>query len=195
MKRSTRTYALAGALLILGAPARAQDADEAAMMAAWQAYMTPGEAHQHLAGTAGEWRHEVTVWPAPGVEPMQSAATSTSEMVLGGRYLVETFTGDMMGMPFEGRGTYGYDNAKEQAFMSWIDNMGTGLMVGWGAPEGNKITFAGTFVDPGDGMEKPFRSVVTSVSADHSIMEMYVPAPDGSGEFKNMEIHSYRKTS
>jgi hypothetical protein len=27
------------------------------------------------------------------------------------------------------------------------------------------------------------------------IMEMYVPAPDGSGEFKNMEIHSFRQTS
>ena len=79
--------------------------------------------------------------------------------------------------------------------MSWIDNMGTGLMVGWGAPEGNKITFSGTFVDPMDGSEKPFRSVTTHVDADHAIMEMYVPAPDGSGEFKNMEIHSYRKTS
>jgi hypothetical protein len=185
---------LTAALLVLGAPALAQDADEAGM-AAWQAYMTPGEAHGHMAEMAGEWRHEVTAWMAPGTDPMKGEGTSKSEMVLGGRYLVETFSGSMMGMPFEGRGTYGYDNAKQQAFMTWVDNMGTGVMVGWGEPAGNKMTFSGTFVDPADGEEKPFRSVVTHVSPDHGIMEMYVPAPDGSGEFKSMEMHSYRKTS
>ena len=192
IKRSC-TYALVAALAFLAVPATAQDDAEA--MAAWQAYMTPGEAHEHMAAMAGDWRHEVTVWPAPGAEAMKSDATSTIEPILGGRYTTETFTGNMMGMPFEGRGTYGYDNAKEQAFMSWVDNMGTGLMVGWGTPEGNTVVFEGTFVDPMDGAEKPFRSVVTHVDANHAIMQMYVPAPDGSGEFKNMEIHSYRQTS
>lgn len=194
MKRMI-AFAPVVALLLAAAAGFAQEGDEAAAMAAWQAYMTPGAPHQHMASTAGEWRHEVTVWPAPGAESMQNEATSTAEMILGGRYLVETFTGTMMGMPFEGRGTYGFDNAKKQAFMTWVDNMGTGVMVGWGTPEGNKIAYEGTFVDAGDGQEKPFRSVVTHVSPDHVIMEMYVPAPDGSGEFKNMEIHSYRKTS
>jgi hypothetical protein len=33
------------------------------------------------------------------------------------------------------------------------------------------------------------------VDDNHMIMEMYMPAPGGGGEFKTMEIHSYRKTS
>ena len=143
---------------------------------------------------AGEWRQELTFWMAPGGEAQQATSTSTVEAILGGRYLSEEMTGTMMGMPFEGRGTFGYDNAKDQHFMTWVDNMGTGLMVGWGVPEGeNKVTYSGTFVDPATGADKPFRSVVTEVDANHMIMEMYVPAPDGSGEFKNMEIHSYRE--
>ena len=187
------TYALSAALLFLAAPAVAQDDAEA--MAAWQAYMTPGEEHQHMAQGAGEWRQELTFWMAPGGEAQQATSTSTVEAILGGRYLSEEMTGTMMGMPFEGRGTFGYDNAKDQHFMTWVDNMGTGLMVGWGVPEGeNKVTYSGTFVDPATGEDKQFRSVVTEVDANHMIMEMYVPAPDGSGEFKNMEIHSYRET-
>ena len=184
------TLTLAGALL-LAAPVAAQDAEE---MAAWQEYMTPGEEHQHMVQGAGEWRQELTFWMAPGGEAQQATSTSTVEAILGGRYLSEEMTGTMMGMPFEGRGTFGYDNAKDQHFMTWVDNMGTGLMVGWGVPEGeNKVTYSGTFVDPATGADKPFRSVVTEVDANHMIMEMYVPAPDGSGEFKNMEIHSYRE--
>jgi len=192
------TYALAAALLFLAAPTLAQEemsAEAAAEMAAWQAYMTPGEEHQKMAQGAGEWNHELTFWIQPGAEPVEATATSTMESVIGGRYVVEKMTGTMMGMPFEGRGTYGYDNAKEQYHMSWIDNMGTGVMAGWGTPEGNKVTYTGTFVDPATGDDKPFRTVVTEVDPDHMIMEMYVPEPDGSGEFKNMEIHSYRKTS
>lgn len=191
------TYALVAALLLVGAPALAQDEmspEAAAEMAAWQAYMTPGEEHQKMTQGAGEWRQELTFWMAPGAEVQQATSTSTVEAILGGRYLTEEMTGTMMGMPFEGRGTFGYDNAKDQYFMAWIDNMGTGLMTGWGAPEGNKVTYSGTFVDPASGEDKPFRTIVTEVDPDHMIMEMYVPAPDGSGEFKNMEIHSYRET-
>jgi hypothetical protein len=186
------TLTLVVSALLLAAPAAAQDAEE---MAVWQEYMTPGEEHQKMAAEAGNWRQELTFWMAPRAEAQQATSTSTMEPILGGRYFVEEITGTMMGMPFEGRGTFGYDNAKDQYFMTWIDNMGTGVMVGWGEPEGeNKVAYEGTFVDPATGEDKPFRTVVTDVDANHSIMEMYVPAPDGSGEFKNMEIHSYRET-
>jgi len=199
MIERTCTYALAAALLFLAAPAVAQDPEmspeAAAEMAAWQAYMTPGEQHQELAQGAGEWNHELTFWMEPEAPPQQATSTSTTASVLGGRYLVEEMSGTMMGMPFEGRGTYGYDNAKDQYFMSWIDNMGTGVMMGWGTAEGDKVTYTGTFVDPATGEDKQFRTVVTEVDPDHMIMEMYVPAPDGSGEYKSMEIHSYRETS
>ena len=192
MIRRTWTVALVAAVLLPAAPAVAQNAEE---MAAWQAYMTPGEEHTKMAAMAGDWRQELTFWMAPGSEPQQATSTSEIEPIFGGRYLEEEISGTMMGMPFEGQGTFGYDNAKDQYFMTWIDNMGTGIMTGWGTAEGNKVTYQGTFVDPNTGQDKPFRTVVTEVDANHSIMEMYVPAPDGSGEYKSMEIHSYRETS
>ncbi len=194
-----RAFVLLGALSLVAAPAFAQGDQEpsAEQMAAWMAYMTPGPAHQELAKSAGEWNHTMQMWMAPGTPATEMTATSEGEMLLGDRYLVEHFHGDMMGMPFEGHALTGFDNAKQQYFSAWIDNMGTGLMVGWGAadPATQTVTLTGTFVDPADGQEKPFRQVMRRVDDNHHIMEMYMPAPDGSGEFKSMEIHSLRKTS
>ena len=48
---------------------------------------------------------------------------------MGGRYQEGTYSGDMFGMPFEGRGMVAYDNATEEFVSTWIDNMGTGMMV------------------------------------------------------------------
>jgi len=193
-----RVFALLGVLVLFAAPARAQEpsAEEAAMMQAWMAYMTPGDAHQSLAQHAGEWNHTVSWWMAPGAPAQESTATSTSEMILGGRYLAEHFSGNMMGMPFEGHGLTGYDNARKKYFSAWIDNMGTGLMTGWGDYDeaAKSLTITGQFVDPMTGEDKPYRQVMKAVSDDHMIMEMYMPAPDGT-EYKAMEIHSLRKTS
>jgi hypothetical protein len=193
-----RVFALLGVLALFAAPARAQEpsAEQAAMMQAWMAYMTPGDAHQSLAKHAGEWTHTVTWWMEPGAPSQESTATSKSEMIMGGRYLSESFTGNMMGMPFEGHGLTGYDNARKKFFSVWIDNMGTGLMTGWGDyDEATKsLTITGEFVDPVTGEDKPYRQVMKAVSDDHMIMEMYVPATDGT-EYKSMEIHSLRKTS
>lgn len=200
MIRKTCLCALALCLLLAAVPARAQQdqgsAEEQAMMQAWMAYMTPGAPHAELAKGVGEWNHTLKMWMAPDATPTESTATSKSEMILGGRYLAEQVTGDMMGMPFEGHALTGYDNAKKKYFTAWIDNMGTGLMTGWGDWDEatTSITFRGEFTDPTDGQDKPYRQVVKRVSDDHRIMEMYMLAPDGT-EFKSMEIHSFKKTS
>ena len=76
----------------------------------------------------GEWNEEVTMWMAPGAPPTVSKATAKNEMIMGGRYQLSKSTGTMMGMPFEGMSTVGYDNAKKQFTSTWIDNFGTGTM-------------------------------------------------------------------
>jgi hypothetical protein len=179
------------AILLFAAPALAQD-DEA-MMQAWMAYMTPGEPHTMLTSQAGEWSHQVSMWMAPGAPAMESTATSTAEPILGGRYLVERFSGNMMGMPFEGQALIGYDNAKKKFFSTWVDNMGTGMMTAWGEvdPTTHIVTFTGTVVDPMTGEDKPFREVHTHSGPNEKTMEMYGPGPDGQ-EYKMMEIHSTR---
>ena len=47
---------------------------------------------------------------------------------LGGRYVIGKFAGTMMGQPFEGMSTMGYDNAKKMFTSTWVDNMGTGIV-------------------------------------------------------------------
>lgn len=197
---SRKLAPLAGAFLLFAAPVLAQEpqtvsAEDQAMMQAWMAYMTPGDAHAMLASHEGAWDHTVKMWQMPGGPPMEMTATSTARMTLGGRYLTEDYSGSMMGMPFEGHGITGYDNARQQYFSIWIDNMGTGVMTSWGAadPGSNTITFTGNYTDPMSGEEAPFRQVLTHVEAGHLMMEMYMNAPDGT-EFKSMEIHSLKKS-
>lgn len=190
-----RAFAPLCAILVLSAgPGLAQD--EEAMMQAWMAYMTPGEAHSALTSQAGEWSHQVTMWMGPGAPATESTATSTAEAILGGRYLVERFSGNMMGMPFEGQALIGYDNAKQKFFSTWVDNMGTGVMAAWGTvdPTTHTLTLTGTVVDPMTGEDKPFREVHTHSGPNEKTMEMYGPGPDGQ-EYKMMEIHSTRATA
>jgi len=191
-----RVLALLGVLALFAAPARAQEpsAEEAAMMQAWMAYMTPGAAHQSLAKHAGEWNHTVSWWMAPGAPAQESTATSTSEMILGGRYLAEHFSGNMMGMPFEGHGLTGYDNARKKYFSAWIDNMGTGIMISEGTHDAaaRTWTYASESPDLMTGKYVPARMVERDVDADTFVMEMYGPDPKSGKMFKSMEINYTR---
>lgn len=193
-----RSLAPLCAVLLLAAPVAAQEMspEEAAAMQAWMTYMTPGEAHQMLGQMTGEWSHTLKMWQAPGAPPMETTASSTGRTTMGGRYLVEDFSGNMMGMPFEGQAITGYDNALGKYFSIWIDNMGTGVMIGWGEHDGesNAIEFTGTYTDPMTGQEAPFRQVVTHMGEGHNMMEMFMVAPDGT-EFKSMEIHSMKQAA
>lgn len=178
-------------LVLLGgtltATAQAQGHEEE--MKAWQAYMTPGPVHQMLAKSDGNWTTETTMWMAPGAEPMKSKGTCTNSMTFGGRYQQSVFHGDFMGMPFEGQSTLAYDNAKKSFVSTWIDNMGTGIMVIEGKwDEATKsITFRGRATDPTTGKDMPVREVFTWKDANHQTMVMYMPDDKGK-EYKTMEI-------
>lgn len=61
--------------------------DSAAMMKAWEAYATPGEAHKTLALDNGNWTAESTMWMGPNDQkPMKSTMTANIKMIMGGRY-------------------------------------------------------------------------------------------------------------
>lgn len=170
--------------------------DSATMMKNWQAYMTPGEPHKLLASWDGTWTGDITMWMAPGAPPTVSKGTAVNKMIMGGRYQYSKHTGNMMGMPFEGEATTGYDNTKKKFVSSWIDNMGTGMMTMEGDwDEANKtLTLAGKCIDPmaGNGKEMVIRQTQKVIDANTQLVEMYGPGPDGK-EFKMMEIKMTRK--
>lgn len=174
--------------------APAQPLDSAAMMKAWTEYMTPGEPHKILAAQNGKWEGKVTVWMSPGAPPSESKGTAVNQMIMGGRYQEGKFSGNFNGMPFEGKSILGYDNAKKVFVSTWIDNMGTGIMVAegpWDAAS-KSITFTGTMVDPTTGKECRMREIMTFIDDKHQKMVMY-NTPAGMQEYKSMEIEYTKK--
>jgi hypothetical protein len=146
----------------------------------------PGPQHDQLKKMEGSWKTSVKSWMAPG-EPTTSAGASECHMILGGRFLEERATGDMMGMPFEGHGLIGYDNMKKQYLMTWIDNMGTGIMSANGSYDDAKKTL--TFKSMTTGMDgKPAAYRSTSTWTDDNTMVLTMYQTQKGKETKAMEI-------
>jgi hypothetical protein len=169
-------------------PALAGDEKAAAAAQDPMAMIMPGEHHAHMKKLAGNWDYTMKMWAEPGVTPTESSGKRSAEMMLGDRYLHEKYTGTFMGMPFEGHGTMGYDNVQKKYVGTWIDNMGTGIMMSTGSCDGKGTwTMKGDMADPTTGTMVPTRSVLKMVDENTFTMEMYVTGPDGK-EMKMMEM-------
>jgi hypothetical protein len=168
--------------------------DSAAIAKAWTDYATPSKAHEMLAKDTGIWDADMTFWMPDSPEPQKAKSVATYKMILDGKYQEGTFKGEMFGMSFEGRGMTAYDNASKEFITTWIDNMGTGMLVSHGQyDEASKsITFRGNMVDPVTGKEKKVKEVITFIDDKNQKMEMFEVNSDGT-EFKNMEILSKKR--
>lgn len=157
-------------------------------MKAWEASMTPGEQHKWLASMDGNWNAEVKMWMDPSQPPTESKATTKNEMILNGLYQRSTHTGNMMGMPFNGESITGYDNVNKRYFATWIDNMGSGIMMMEGNfdKDGKTLTMTGKMTDPISGNEMDVKEVISYTSPDSNTFEMYM-VHEGK-EMKTMEI-------
>ena len=165
-----------------------------AEMKAWMDYMTPGEFHKEMAKWDGEWNEDITMWMAPGAPAQKSTASCVNKMILGGRYQSSIHKGSFSGMPFEGISTTGYDNAKKTFISTWVDNMGTGVMVleGTWDEKGKMLTMKGKQTDPATGKEMGVREIFRVIDDNTQKMEMFM-TPAGGQEFKSMEITFTRK--
>lgn len=199
---------LAGALLVVCASSalaqhdhnhNAQQSQQApamdpAMMEMMMKAGTPGDAHKKLDAFAGTWDASISMWMAPGMEPMKSTGVSTNTWIMGNRYLQQSFKGEFSGAPFEGIGYTGYDNVKKQYWGTWMDSMSTASMNSTGsvAADGKSWNFNATMADPMTGKDSTAQEKLTIVDADHHVMEMWGAGPDGKN-YKMMEIAYSRK--
>ena len=181
-----------------GSPASAQEQqmtpEQKAQMEAWTKAMTPGAEHKRLAEAVGTWTAVVTMWEGPGAPPQTSQGVTKRHMALGGRVLVDEWSGTMMGMPFEGLGTTGYDNVSRKWWGTWTDNTTTGLMTTSGTCDADPkkgCTYVGKMVNMMTGKEEQTRQTVTWNGPDEERFKMYANGPDGK-EFQVMEIVSKR---
>jgi hypothetical protein len=169
--------------------------DSAMEMKAMMEAGTLGEAHKMMAKSAGTWAADVTWWPGIGAPEGKSKGTSVNTMILGGHYLQSKFSGDMMGMPFEGISTMAYDNTAKEYVSTWIENMSTSMMIMKGTMDNatNTINLTGKQKNPANGIECTLREVFKIVDDNNQVMEMYGPDRQTGKEYKMMEIKYTRK--
>lgn len=167
--------------------------DSAAQMKAWQEYATPGNPHKMMADEVGTWNCDMTFWTEPNGKAEKSTTTAEIKMVLGGRYQEAVYKGTMMGQPFEGKSTLAYNNASQEYTTTFIDNMGTGMMVAMGKynEAAKSMEFKGEMVNPVNGEKSPYREVYTIVDPKTRKMEMF-DMKNGT-EYKSMEIVMKKK--
>jgi hypothetical protein len=163
-------------------------AQDAATLKAMQDFMTPGDIHKMLAKFDGKWKSDNNMWMAPGAPPIQMQMEVENKMILGGRYQQSIQKGSMMGMPFEGISTLGWDNGKKVFVSTWIDNMGTGIiyMEGTWDATTNTVELKGKQTDPATGKQTDIRETFQIMDDNTEAIQIFSPGPDGK-EFKFME--------
>lgn len=172
---------------------QAVEMDMQAMMEEYKKLAVPGAPHKMMAGLAGSWTTRTRASMGPGKPPMESAGTCEQEMILGGHYLRQEYTGDMMGDKFTGINLIGYDNHTRKYVSTWIDSMSTGIYYfeGTASADGKTITQECSYDDPVRG-PLVWRSVTRIVDDNTMEYEMYI-TPKGGKEVKEMEMTVTRK--
>lgn len=162
---------------------------EEEMMSMMMEMGAPGPQHADMANTLGSWNVEMKSWmSADQPEPGVTQAYANREMILGGRHLVEDYSSDFMGMPFEGRLTQGYDNLREEYWAIWIDNLSTkSYQVVGQRNEAGELHLDGMIHDMLTPDGRPSRMVISPVNNGVYTMMMFDTLPDG-GEWKTMEL-------
>jgi len=154
---------------------------------------TPGVPHKLMASMAGSWTTRSKMYTEPDKPPMESTGSSEQKMILGGRYLQQEFSGDMMGSPFTGLGFTGYDNHTQKYVSTWMDSMSTGIFFfeGTADADGKTITQESRYDDPIKG-PMTYRSAIRIVDDNSFEFEMYGIDKNGKEE-KMMGITYTRK--
>ena len=183
-------------LLVLAVGAQEQKPPSEQEMQAMMAAATPGAHHQKLMKSAGTY--DVTVKAMmPGTPPMEAKGTATIEGFMDGRFIMESMKSpSFMGMPWEGRGIYGYDNTTKKHVGTWCDSWGTVLLSLEGTCDGacKVVTLTSNFVDPMTKTTKTAKAVSKEISADEFVLEIS-DVEKGGKETKVMEINYKRKKS
>jgi len=120
------------------------------------AMAAPGPAHADLAARAGTWTvdYKYRMGPDTPWQPMQG--TITSKPVLGGRFLMEEHSLEMVGMPMEGLLFLGFDNSAQEYTSLWMDSNSTWWVEARGTKSAAGVTtMSGTMKDIAG--ERPYR--------------------------------------
>lgn len=144
----------------------------------------PGPEHELLKKFAGDWDCTVNFMGK------ESKATARNRRILGGFWLVENFKGEFLNMPFEGRGTTGYDPNKKKYVSTWIDSTGPSLMTMAGEFDKDHKTFTETGEGPNEqGKLTKYKSVYEFKDDDTYVFTMNSVADGKDQEVFKITYH------
>jgi hypothetical protein len=154
----------------------------------------PGPNHEILRKLNGEWDVTIRVAMDPSRPMEESKGTSVVTGLMDGRYSQEVTTATMGGMPMNGLGLTGYDNVARRFVSTWVDNMGTGIMMSEGKldADGTTIRWTARSLDPATGKPVHYRMVTRFKGDDKHTYEMFGPGHGGK-ESRMMELTYERK--
>lgn len=153
-------------------------------------YMIPGNPHKKMSTEVGTWDEKITFWSGPfDTKPTTATITSTTDMILNGLFQETTHKGKMMGMDFEGRSTLAYDNAAKVYISTWMDNMGSSILVMRGNYDkvSKKLKMEGQTMDPVYKKVKTVREEFSIIDENQQKIEMFDTTPEGK-PYKSMSI-------
>jgi hypothetical protein len=134
--------------------------------------------HEFLKRFVGEWDCESEVLVAPD-KPMKSKATMTGHMI-GNYWAVVVVKGDVLGQPYNGQGTFGFDSQKKRFIGTWADSMTDFLWRYDGVVEGDKLVLDSEGPIPGEpGILIKSRDTWEFKGKDQVVLTGEVQGPDG----------------
>lgn len=133
--------------------ATAQEAPEGAPIEALLARAlelgAPGPEHARFEQMVGTWDTEMTLWAEPEAEPVVVSATTESELILGGRYLVQTLTIPDGYFAGEAINILGFDRRSGEYTLIGLDTVGTYWVTAQGPATGDETAvLSGEDFDP-----------------------------------------------
>ncbi len=180
-------------LLFITSSIQAQELSEEQMKEIYE-LMLPGEEHNLLKQYEGKWVTRYIYRMAMDQEPISSPGESDIEMILDGRFLRWTSTGEMMGQKVESLTIVGFDRRFKYFTIYGFDTMGTYAVSAEGNidSETNIITFEGTNYEPAFDKEVKFQMKFDTSDKDKIDFSVLFETPDGGEFFPIVQITGVR---
>ncbi len=148
----------------------------------------PPKEMEHFKADVGTRDCEMRMWNPedPKAEPAVSKGSETN-FLMGGMWLISHFKGEMMGMPFEGSGQFGFNPEKKKYTGTWVDTMSPYPMAVEGTwdEKTQTMTETGIAKDP-TGTEHKMKMITVYNKDGTKVFTIYALA-DGK-EVKAMEM-------
>ena len=150
--------------------------------------------HSKLAKLAGEWTGTTKTWFEVDILADESPMTGKISPILGGRFLLHEYSGELSGNAFEGVAIYGFDLATNKFQAAWVDSfhMSTGIMLSEGEP-GDGFRVLGSYDAGGPDVPRwGWRTEIDVVDTDRIVVTAFNISPEGE-EAKATETRYSRK--